>query len=113
VLLYLLLCYSCLHGSNYSQIAQLAELRTVNPLVVGSSPTLGAMDIKEILKQSYHLLGKRVQLVYTDDQHTKLIPGDEGIINFIDDTGTLFVNWDNGSSLGLIPGVDRWKVIYA
>ena len=27
----------------YSQIAQLAEQRTVNPRVVGSSPTLGAM----------------------------------------------------------------------
>ena len=27
----------------HSQIAQLAEQRTVNPLVVGSSPTLGAM----------------------------------------------------------------------
>ena len=28
--------------TKFSQIAQLAELRTVNPLVVGSSPTLGA-----------------------------------------------------------------------
>jgi hypothetical protein len=27
---------------SYTQIAQLAELRTVNPLVVGSNPTLGA-----------------------------------------------------------------------
>ncbi len=29
--------------TKFSQIAQLAEQRTVNPLVVGSSPTLGAM----------------------------------------------------------------------
>ena len=29
--------------TKYSQIAQLAEQRTVNPFVVGSSPTLGAM----------------------------------------------------------------------
>ncbi len=41
--MFLQLCYSCLHGDKLSQIAQLAELRTVNPLVVGSSPTLGAM----------------------------------------------------------------------
>jgi hypothetical protein len=31
-------------GCAYTQIAQLAELRTVNPLVVGSNPTLGAMS---------------------------------------------------------------------
>ena len=31
----------------YTQIAQLAELRTVNPLVVGSIPTLGAMTYNE------------------------------------------------------------------
>lgn len=30
--------------TTYSQIAQLAEQRTVNPRVVGSSPTLGAMS---------------------------------------------------------------------
>ncbi len=53
-------------GKYYSQIAQLAELRTVNPLVVGSSPTLGAMtkpkyqiseeEFKLLYKQLYKLL---------------------------------------------------------
>ena len=52
---FLPLCYSCLHGSNYSQIAQLAELRTVNPLVVGSSPTLGAMNIIQPNNNDYCL----------------------------------------------------------
>jgi hypothetical protein len=119
VLLYLLLCYSCLHGSNYSQIAQLAELRTVNPLVVGSSPTLGAMDKQyylskeDIMKQTYHLLGKRLELISCADEYTHLSTGDQGIVNYIDDTGTVFVSWDNGSKLGLIPGVDKWKIIYA
>ena len=70
------------------------------------------MDTKEIIKQSFHLLGKRVELIYTNDEYTKLQPGTKGIINFIDDTGTVFVNWEDGSKLGLIPGVDRWKVIY-
>jgi hypothetical protein len=60
----------------------------------------------------FHLLGKRVELVFTDDEYTKLKPGSMGIINFIDDFGTVFVSWDDGSSLGLVPGVDRWKVIY-
>lgn len=39
----------CLHRkTKYSQIAQLAEQRTVNPFVVGSSPTLGAMKNNNI-----------------------------------------------------------------
>lgn len=90
----------------------MAELRTVNPLVVGSSPTLGAMKHTEILTQSFHLLGKKVELIFTDDKYTKLTSGAQGIINFIDDAGTIFVSWDDGSTLGLIPGVDRWKVLW-
>lgn len=70
------------------------------------------MNIFDTTKESYHMLGKKVELIYTNDSWTKLVPGDQGIINFIDDTGTVFVTWDNGSRLGLIPGIDRWKVIY-
>lgn len=67
---------------------------------------------QEIQTQMFYLLGKRIELRYTNDQYTLLTPGDQGIINYIDDSGTVFVTWDNGSSLGLIPGVDKWKVIY-
>lgn len=70
------------------------------------------MNYSELTKESYYLLGKRVQLVYTNDQYTNLQYGDLGIVNFIDDTGTVFVSWDNGSKLGLIPGVDRWKLVH-
>jgi len=62
--------------------------------------------------QMFHLLGKRIELVFTDDEYTKLKPGSMGIVNFIDDFGTVFVSWEDGSSLGLVPGVDRWKVKY-
>jgi hypothetical protein len=61
--------------------------------------------------ERYDLLGKRVKLVSTTDQYTKLVPGDEGIINFIDDYGTIHICWDNGSRLGLIPGEDKWELI--
>lgn len=69
------------------------------------------MDTKEILQQSFHLLGKKVELVFTNDEYTLLKPGDQGIVNYIDSTGTVFISWDNGSRLGLIPGVDKWKYI--
>ena len=97
----------------------MAELRTVNPLVVGSSPTLGAitnkdgkMNTSQIIQESFYLLGKRIQLIHTDDRYTTLTHGDLGTINYIDDCGTIFVSWDNGSKLGLIPGIDKWKIVY-
>lgn len=46
-------------------------------------------------------VGDRIKLVFTDDEHTNLEPGDEGTVTFIDSTGTVFADWDNGSKLGL------------
>ena len=57
------------------------------------------------------LVGRRVRLIHTTDEHTKLHYGCLGTINFVDDFGTLHVKWDNGSSLGLIPGEDRWQIL--
>ena len=45
--------------------------------------------------------GTRVMLDYTDDPFTRLTSGDTGTVSFIDDIGTLFIQWDNGSGLGL------------
>lgn len=70
------------------------------------------MKTDDIMQQSFYLLGKRVQLIHTDDRYTTLKYGDLGTINYIDDAGTVFVSWDNGSRLGMIPGVDRWKILH-
>ena len=51
----------------------------------------------------------KVELVSMDDPYTKLRPGDRGVVTFVDDTGTVFVRWDNGSTLGVVFGVDRIK----
>lgn len=56
-------------------------------------------------------LGVRVQLVQMNDPYTKLKPGDEGAVSFIDDTGTIFVDWDSGSTLGIVYGEDRCELI--
>lgn len=53
--------------------------------------------------------GCRVALVSMDDPYTKLKPGDQGAVNFVDDTGTVFINWDCGSTLGVVYGVDSIK----
>lgn len=57
------------------------------------------------------IIGKRVTLVSTSDEYTNLQPGDKGTVNHVDDTGTIFVNWDSGSKLGLIPGIDLFDIL--
>ena len=55
--------------------------------------------------------GRRVRLIRLEDKWTNLKPGDEGVVSCIDDTGTVFVDWDNGSKLGLLPSEDHWDYI--
>lgn len=57
------------------------------------------------------MIGERIRLVSTTDEFTTLRYGDEGVVDFVDDMGTVFVKWDNGSNLGLIAGEDRWVVL--
>ncbi len=52
-------------------------------------------------------VGCRVELIQMDDPYSKLTPGEQGTVTAVDDTGTVFVNWDAGSSLGIVYGVDR------
>lgn len=59
-----------------------------------------------ILEEMYPV-GSRVQLEYMgDDPYSKLEPGDVGTVKVIDDTGSIHVSWDRGSSLAVLYGVD-------
>lgn len=49
--------------------------------------------------------GTRVELVQMDDAQAPAI-GTMGTVTGVDDTGSLLVNWDNGSGLNVILGVD-------
>ncbi|UXW85096.1 DUF4314 domain-containing protein [Microbacterium azadirachtae] len=53
--------------------------------------------------------GAQIALVSTMDPYTRLEPNSTGEVLFVDDAGTVHVAWDDGSTLGLIPGVDRWR----
>jgi len=53
--------------------------------------------------------GTSVKLVRMNDPYSTLKPGDTGIVDFIDDTGTIFCIWNNGSTLGVVYGVDTIK----
>lgn len=52
-------------------------------------------------------VGCRVELVGMDDPYSRLAPGDQGTVTAVDDAGTVFVNWDCGSGLGVLYGVDQ------
>lgn len=55
--------------------------------------------------------GDRVRLIRTSDVYTRLLSGDQGTVRRIDDAGTVHVNWDSGSRLGLVPGEDSWVIL--
>ncbi len=55
--------------------------------------------------------GTRVELVHMDDPYTKIPEGTKGTVLVVDDTGTIHVKWDNGSSLGIVYGEDSCKKI--
>lgn len=50
--------------------------------------------------------GTRVCLVKMDDDQAPPI-GTKGTVRCVDDIGTIHVNWDNGSSLGVVWGEDE------
>ena len=56
-------------------------------------------------------VGQKVRLIYTDDSYTKLRSGAIGTVFYIDDLDTVMIDWEDGSSLGLIPGIDLYEII--
>lgn len=55
--------------------------------------------------------GTRVTLIQMNDPYSPVEPDTLGTVDFIDDQCTLHVKWDNGRTLGLIPGVDRFSIV--
>lgn len=66
--------------------------------------------------------GDRIELIETSDPYTDLEPGEEGTVDDIrrlPEEATkprmpvrqIWVNWDSGSQLALIEGVDEYEVL--
>lgn len=53
------------------------------------------------MSNNNYLKGKRVQLIRCNDPYVNLPSGLTGTVRMVDSVGTVHVNWDNGSSLGL------------
>jgi len=55
--------------------------------------------------------GLRVELVRMNDPYTKLRPGEKGVVDLVDDTGTVHIAWDRGCTLGAVYGEDEIRVL--
>ena len=70
------------------------------------------MDRKMVnfIKEQYPP-GTRIRLNSMEDPYHPILPGTEGEVDFVDDEGQIFTNWNNGRTLPLIPGEDSFTVL--
>ncbi len=56
------------------------------------------------------IIGKRVLLIYMEDNFA-VPPKTKGTITNVDDMNVIHVKWDNGSTLGLLPDLDKYVIL--
>lgn len=67
------------------------------------------MNKVEFLRKMYPV-GCKVVLHHMDDPQAPP-SGTIGTVTWVDDIGQIHVNWENGSSLALIPSVDSFSKV--
>lgn len=53
--------------------------------------------------------GTRIELISMKDPYAPVQAGTRGTVKFVDSIGTIFPEWDNGRSLGVVPGGDSFR----
>ena len=63
----------------------------------------------EVLKRirEKYPVGCTVELIEMCDPYRDMPAGLRGTVTHVDDTGTVFADWENGSTLGAVFGEDR------
>ena len=56
-------------------------------------------------------VGSRVELLTMADDPKPIPNGTRGIIKSVDDMANVHVIWDNGRQLGVIPGIDQFRLL--
>ncbi len=67
-------------------------------------------DIVERVRARYPK-GTKVELVSMNDVCANIPVGTKGVVSGVDDIGTIFVDWETGSHLGIVYGEDRCRKI--
>lgn len=69
---------------------------------------LNKKEIQEI--KDKFVPGTKIKLLKMEDIQA-VPPNTIGVVQFVDDIGTIHMNWQTGSSLGLIVGKDEFEII--
>lgn len=64
--------------------------------------------IAESTKKLYQP-GTRIELISMKDPYATVPTGTRGTVKFVDSMGTIFPEWDNGGSLGVVPSEDSFR----
>ena len=69
-------------------------------------------NLVQRMKEQYPA-GTRIELDYMGDDPRPIAPGTRGTVRVVDDMGTVHCDFDNGRSLGMIPGEDTFRTLTA
>lgn len=53
--------------------------------------------------------GTRIELIHMNDPHAPVPAGTRGTVKFVDSMGTIFPEWDNNRTIGIVPGEDSFR----
>lgn len=53
--------------------------------------------------------GTRIELISMNDPYAPVTSGTRGTVKFVNSLGTIFPEWDNGRTLGVVPGEDSFR----
>ena len=63
-------------------------------------------EVLESIRKQYPK-GARVWLIEMNDQYRDMSAGLEGTVPLVDDIGSVHAQWDNGSTLPVVHGIDK------
>ena len=55
--------------------------------------------------------GTKIELISMNDPYREMPAGLKGIVDHVDDACQIHCDWENGSGLALIPGVDKFRAV--
>lgn len=95
---------------NITKITDLSELEElILILYKQSNDKEYTKEEVEQIKQQY-IAGTKIELIKMYDLQAPTA-GTKGFIDFVDNLGTIYMKWENGSTLGLVVGTDKFKII--